>query len=57
MHVDKFVGKKEALGELLEKLVKALDECRTNRFRFTCSIVELEPLKPEQETLDAKKVV
>ena len=53
IHVDKFIGKKEALGELMEKLLKALDECKTNRFKAKFSIIELEPLKPKQVKLDA----
>lgn len=53
IHVEKFIGKREALEALLSKLLLPLNECRTNRFQFKCSIVELPPLKPIQKTLEA----
>ena len=51
IRIDRFVGKKAALKELVEKLVVRLDNCKTDRFLLKLSIIEQKPLKPEQEKL------
>lgn len=52
-----FVGKRDALRELVAKLLEHLSECRSDRFQLEWSLKELPPLKPKQETLDSAEVV
>ena len=57
VHVEKFVGKRAALKELVGKLLDALDNCQTDRFQFKCAIIELSPLKLKQQSLDSTETV